>query len=150
MSSATAAIFDIVGRQPRGTATPGTRRRAILATCTDRSPIRSSSLTMRSAATTVRRSPATGCWSDSSSKAASSTRSRARSISMSALITCSAMTTSPDMRDSVARRDGHLDLAADVAEVVEDALELVMELIAHAAERRRRHRRARADPVNAG
>ena len=69
MSSATSAIRAIVGRTSSGTATSGTRSRAILATCTDRSPIRSSSLTIRSAATTIRRSPATGCWSESSENA---------------------------------------------------------------------------------
>ena len=49
MSSATSAIRAIVGRTSSGTATSGTRSRAILATCTERSPIRSSSLTIRSA-----------------------------------------------------------------------------------------------------
>ena len=41
------------GATSSGTAMSGTRSRAILATCTDRSPIRSSSLTIRSAATTI-------------------------------------------------------------------------------------------------
>ena len=102
MSSATSAIRLMVGRISSGTATLGTRSRAILATCTDRSPIRSSSVTIRRAATTTRRSPATGCWRESSENAVSSTRSRARSISMSALITRSAISASPVSRASVA------------------------------------------------
>ena len=91
MSSATSAILSMVARIESGTATLGTRRRAILATCTERSPIRSSSLTIRSAETTMRRSPATGCWSESSAKALSSTRSRLASMASSALMTCSAI-----------------------------------------------------------
>ena len=94
----------MVGRSSSGTATFGTRSRAILATWTERSPIRSSSLTIRSAETIMRRSPATGCCSESSENAVSSTRSRARSIALSALITCSAMSASPLSSASVAWR----------------------------------------------
>ena len=104
MSSATSPIRAMVGRISSGTATCGTRSRAILATCTDRSPIRSSSLTIRSAETTTRRSPATGCWRERMEKAVSSTFSRALSMSASALITRSAISASPVSRASVARR----------------------------------------------
>ena len=93
----------MVSRIDSGTAMLGTRRRAILATWTERSPIRSSSLTIRSAETTTRRSPATGCWSESSAKALSSTRSRLASIARSALITSSAIAASPVSSDAVAR-----------------------------------------------
>ncbi len=132
--SATWAIRSMVGRAWSGTAMPGTRSRAILATCTERSPIRSSSLTIRSAATMVRRSRATGCCSERSSKADSSTRSRARSISRSALITRSAMAASPVMRAVGGEADGAVDVAADAGEVGEDLLELVVELVAHVAD----------------
>ena len=102
MSSATSAIRLTVGRISSGTAMLGTRSRAILATCTDRSPIRSSSVTIRSAATTTRRSPATGACRESSENAVSSTRTRARSIAASALMTRSAISASPLSRASVA------------------------------------------------
>ena len=102
MSSATSAIRLTVGRISSGTAMLGTRSRAILATCTDRSPIRSSSVTIRSAATTTRRSPATGCWRESRENAVSSTRSRAWSMPTSALITRSAISASPVSSASVA------------------------------------------------
>jgi hypothetical protein len=49
ITSAIVAIREIVGSSSLGTATSGTRSRAIFATCTDRSPIRSNSLTIRSA-----------------------------------------------------------------------------------------------------
>ena len=104
MSSATSAIREMVGRISSGTAISGTRSRAILATCTDRSPIRSSSLTIRSAETTIRRSPATGCCSDSRDRQLSSTFSVARSISTSALMTASAVSASPVSSAWVASR----------------------------------------------
>ncbi len=104
MSSATRAISSIVGRIWSGTAMSGTRSRAILATCTERSPIRSSSVTIRSADTTTRRSPATGCCRESSEKQVSSTFSRARSTSASLLMTDSAISASPVSSASVARR----------------------------------------------
>ena len=104
MSSAVSAIRSIVGRSSSGTATAGTRRRAILATWTERSPIRSSSLTIRSAETIIRRSPATGCCSDSSANDVSSTRSRAASIALSSLMTWSAVCTSPVISALVASR----------------------------------------------
>ena len=101
---AVAAIFSIVGRSSSGTATDGTRSRAILATWTERSPMRSSSLTIRSAETIIRRSPATGCWSESRANDVSSTRSRAASIALSLLITWSAVCTSPVISALVASR----------------------------------------------
>ena len=132
MCSATCAILATVGCTSAGTATLGTRSRAILATCTDRSPIRSSSVTIRSAATTVRRSLATGCCRDSSENAVSSTRSRARSIATSALITRSAISLSPVSSASVARWTASLTWPQIVGEVDEDGVELLMEGIAHA------------------
>ncbi len=80
ITSATAAIRAIMGTTWSGTATSGTRRRAILAMCTARSPIRSNSLTIRSDATSIRRSPATGFCSESSSKLCSSSFSRRLSM----------------------------------------------------------------------
>ena len=104
-----------------------------MATWTDRSPIRSSSLTIRSAETIIRRSPATGCCRESSAKALSSMRSRLASMASSALITCSAVATSPVSSALVASAYGDLDLAAHLGEVGEDGIELVMEGLTHAA-----------------
>ena len=78
ITSATAAIRAIIGTTWSGTAMSGTRRRAILAMCTARSPMRSNSLTIRSDATSIRRSPATGFCRESSSKLSSSSFSRRR------------------------------------------------------------------------
>ena len=101
ITSATAAIRAIIGTTWSGTATSGTRRRAILAMCTARSPIRSNSLTIRSDATSIRRSPATGFCSDSSSKLCSSICSRSVSMRASLLITRSARWASPSSRAAV-------------------------------------------------
>ena len=101
ITSATAAIRAIVGTTGSGTATSGTRRRAILAMCTARSPIRSNSLTIRSEATSIRRSPATGFCSESSSKLCSSSFSRRASMLASLLITCSARWASPSSSAAV-------------------------------------------------
>ena len=109
----------------------GTRRRAILATWTERSPIRSSSLTIRSAETTTRRSPATGCWSESSAKALSSTRSRLASMAWSALITSSAIAASPVSRAAVARLTAVSTWPHMSARSMKIGVELVMEGFTH-------------------
>ena len=83
-----------------GIATSGTRSRATLATCTERSPIRSRSETMRSAATSIRSSPATGCCSAMSSKHRSSIDSRIASMAVSAEMTCSATSNCVPMPES--------------------------------------------------
>ena len=101
ITSATAAIRAIIGTTWSGTATSGTRRRAIFAMCTARSPIRSNSLTIRSDATSIRRSPATGFCSESSSKLCSSICSRSASMRASSLITRSARWASPSSRAAV-------------------------------------------------
>ena len=66
----------------------------------------------------------------------SSTFSRALSISASPLITRSAISASPVSRASVARRTAVSTLPADAGEVVEDGVELFVEGLAHAADRR--------------
>ncbi len=137
MSSATSAIRATVGRISRGTATFGTRSRAILATCTDRSPIRSSSLTMRSAATTVRRSPATGCCRESSENAFSST-----ALPCAVDVDVRADHLLGDLGVAGQQRlggesYGFLDAAADAGKVVEDGIELFMEGLTHGGDPRR-------------
>ncbi len=153
MSSAVSAILVIVSLMSSGTATLGTRSRAILATCTDRSPIRSSSVTIRSAAMMTRRSPATGCCRLSSSNADSSTFSRARSISASSadhLLRDRGVAAHQCLGGSA---DRDLDLAADGGQVVEDGVELLMEDVTHGPEPRQRtdgRVSGRRGAVNAG
>ena len=103
-----------------------------MATCTERSPIRSSSLTIRSADTTTRRSPATGCWSESRENAVSSTRSRARSTLSSAAMTGFGHLGVAVEEGLGGETDRRLDLAADLRQVLEDRVELVVEGFAHA------------------
>ena len=126
----------------------GTRSRAILATCTERSPIRSSSVTIRSAATTTRRSPATGAWRESRENAVSSTRTRASSITTSALMTRSAISAFAGQQRLGGAGDRLLDLGADRGEVVEDRLELVVEELHAWPQPRSGNVSSRGDDVN--
>ena len=136
MSSATSAIRSMVGRISSGTATLGTRRRAILATWTDRSPIRSSSLTIRSA-------------DDDHAQVAGHRLLEGQqgegvvldplAVGVDGLVGADHLLGDGGVAGQQRRGgsvDGHLDLAAHLGEVGEDGVELVMEGLTHDAQPR--------------
>ena len=131
ITSATAAIRAIIGTTWSGTATSGTRSRAILAMWTARSPIRSNSLTIRSEATSIRRSPATGFCSESSSKLCSSSFSRRASICDVVADHLLGTLGVALEQGGGALGDGFPDQAGHRHEVVADGVELVGVGIAH-------------------
>ena len=79
---------------PRGSPTSGTRSRATFATCTERSPIRSSSPPSASPRRASAGRPRRAAGGPAARRPLSSTRSRAASMSASSEMTCSAISAS--------------------------------------------------------
>ena len=153
MCTATSAIRSMVGSiGSGGTATSGTRSCATLATCTDRSPIRSRSATIRTAATSIRRSPATGCCRASSSKAPVLDVARG----CASIFASSAMHLLGDAgvggeQGRGRPADGLLDLLGHRDQVVDDRVELVEVGVTHGLNSlHRRGRTAGQLAVNGG
>ena len=79
----------------------------------------------------TRRSPATGCWSESSEKQLSSTRSVASSICGVGADDVLGLLGVAGQQRLGGQSHGVLDVAADDGEVAEDGVELVMESLTH-------------------